>query len=295
MNKMADEIPTFESMFRKSKGLDLAEEAPSEEESTPAEIQRSRVSDKLTDEDGNSRLKHKANVPALENYDQDIRAPQGEVHDADKLKATRKSAGIREMIARECFEKTGRIPDVDFMDTYEVKKAANEADFNEMAEGFADSNRKMEVDDTVDHLKNKLESRDIILPEHRRNFVRDKYLLEEYGTPSRADIDKEYEYEDKTLKPYRSRLSDVANEMAPKLAARPAKAYRGGEDARRSMGPMSDEEELRILNANSGDDFFTDGGNLKTAMRELLKNKYGLSLELAEDISEEFSIGINRS
>lgn len=120
---MADELPTFESMFRKSKGLDLAEEAPSEEEDTPAEIQRSRVSDKLTDEDGNSRLKHKANVPSLENYDQDIRAPQGEVHDADKLKATRKSAGIREMIARECFEKTGRIPDVEFMDTYEVKKA----------------------------------------------------------------------------------------------------------------------------------------------------------------------------
>lgn len=125
---MADELPTFESIFRKSKGLDLAEEAPSEEESTPSEEQRSRVSDKLTDEDGNTRLKHKANVPALENYDQDIRAPQGEVHDADKLKATRKSAGIREMIARECFEKTGRIPDVDFMDTYEVKKAALDAE-----------------------------------------------------------------------------------------------------------------------------------------------------------------------
>jgi hypothetical protein len=251
---MADKLPTFESMFRKSRGLDLAEEAPSEEESTPSEKSK-----------------------------------------ATKTEVIEKSAGIREMIARDCFEKTGRIPDVEFMDTYEVKKAANEADFNEMAEGFADSNRKMEVDDTVDHLKNKLESRDIILPEHRRNFVRDKYLLEEYGTPSRADIDKEYEYEDKTLKPYRSRLSDVANEMAPKLAARPAKAYRGGEDARRSMGPMSDEEELRILNANSGDDFFTDGGNLKTAMRELLKNKYGLSPELAEDISEEFSIGFNRS
>lgn len=110
-------------MFRKSKGLDLAEEAPSEEESSPSEEQRSRVYDKLTDEDGNSRLKHKANVPALENYDQDIRAPQGEVHDADKLKATKKSAGIREMIARECFEKTGRIPDVEFMDTYQFQKA----------------------------------------------------------------------------------------------------------------------------------------------------------------------------
>ena len=128
---MAEEIPTFESMFRKSKGLDLAEEAPSEEESTPSEEQRSRVYDKLTDEDGNSRLKHKANVPALENYDQDIRAPQGEVHDADKLKM-RKSADFREMLARSCFEKTGRIPDVEFMDTYEIRKAADGADFNEM-------------------------------------------------------------------------------------------------------------------------------------------------------------------
>lgn len=87
---MAEELPTFENMFRKSKGLDLAEEVPSEEESTPSEEQRTR-------------------------------APQGEVHDADKLKI-KKSAGIREMIARECFEKTGRIPDVEFMDTYQFQK-----------------------------------------------------------------------------------------------------------------------------------------------------------------------------
>ena len=129
---MAEEIPTFESMFRKSKGLDLAEEAPSEEEFTLSEKQRDRAYDKLTDENGDSRLKYKANVPALENFEQDIRAPQGEVHDADKLKATRKSAGFREMVARKCFEKTGRIPDVEFMDTYEVKKAAVETDINDL-------------------------------------------------------------------------------------------------------------------------------------------------------------------
>lgn len=84
---MADEIPTFESMFRKSKGLDLAEEVPSEEESTPSEESK-----------------------------------------ATKTEVIEKSAGIREMIARECFEKTGRIPDVDFMDTYEVKKAYSSMD-----------------------------------------------------------------------------------------------------------------------------------------------------------------------
>ena len=154
---MAEEIPTFESMFRKSKGLDLAEEAPSEEESTPSEIQLTRVYDKLTDEDGNSRLKHKANVPALENYDQDIRAPQGEVHDADKLKM-KKSAGFREMLARSCFEKTGRIPDVDFMDTYEVKKAAVETDINDL-QGAASTEpirgyRGENVDEGVDDFEN---------------------------------------------------------------------------------------------------------------------------------------------
>lgn len=84
---MAEELPTFESMFRKSKGLDLAEGAPSEEESTPSE--KSKVT---------------------------------------KTETIKKSAGIREMIARECFEKTGRIPDVEFMDTYEVKKAALDAE-----------------------------------------------------------------------------------------------------------------------------------------------------------------------
>lgn len=134
----AYEMESFETMFRKAKGYDMKEEAdtsdyePVDEKKEAQDKQRRAVGDKLTDEDGNSRLKHKANVPALENYDQDIHAPQGEVHDADKLKATKKSAGFREMVARNCFEKTGRIPDVEFMDTYEVKKAADEADFDEM-------------------------------------------------------------------------------------------------------------------------------------------------------------------
>ena len=132
---MVEEIPTFESMFRKSKGLDLAEEAPFEGEPTPEEIQRIRIGDKFTDGDGNSRLEFKANVPGLGNFNPDVNAPQDVVNNADTLKAPkpfRRSAGFREMLARECFEKTGRIPDVEFMDTYEIRKAADGVDFNEM-------------------------------------------------------------------------------------------------------------------------------------------------------------------
>lgn len=64
----------------------------------------------------------------------------------EKAEPVRKTAGIREMIARNCFEKTGRIPDVEFMDTYEVKKAANETDFNEMAETYSRKNRLKELE-----------------------------------------------------------------------------------------------------------------------------------------------------
>lgn len=56
----------------------------------------------------------------------------------EKAEPVRKTAGIREMIARNCFEKTGRIPDVEFMDTYEVKKAANETDFNDLQGAASD-------------------------------------------------------------------------------------------------------------------------------------------------------------
>ena len=40
----------------------------------------------------------------------------------EKAEPVRKTAGIREMIARNCFEKTGRIPDVEFIDTYQFQK-----------------------------------------------------------------------------------------------------------------------------------------------------------------------------
>lgn len=70
----------------------------------------------------------------------------------------RKSAGIREMVARKCFEKTGRIPDVEFMDTYEVKKAANETDINDL-QGAASTEpirgfRGENVDERVDDFEN---------------------------------------------------------------------------------------------------------------------------------------------
>lgn len=61
-----------------------------------------------------------------------------EMESNEKAEPVRKTAGIREMIARNCFEKTGRIPDVEFMDTYEVKKAANETDINDLQGAASD-------------------------------------------------------------------------------------------------------------------------------------------------------------
>ena len=61
-----------------------------------------------------------------------------EMEPNENAEPVRKTAGIREMIARNCFEKTGRIPDVEFMDTYEVKKAANETDINDLQGAASD-------------------------------------------------------------------------------------------------------------------------------------------------------------
>ena len=171
---MAEEIPTFESMFRKSRGLDSAEEA------TPTEMQYA--------------------------------PPQGEVHDADKLKM-KKSAGFREMLARSCFEKTGRIPDVAFMDTYEVKKAADEADFNEMSDGFAAYNKEKEIQDTIDREHEEMEESGIedgLDYRLAERVIRDDI---EEGSETDAGLEAYNKYDRKKNKPIRKELSDTANWM----------------------------------------------------------------------------------
>lgn len=128
---MKDTIPTIKSMLKKSDEPDMKEEydssddVPTDEKAEARERQRTRLGDKVTDADGNSRLVHRANVADLRNFDQDINAPQGNVYDADKLKAPkmRKSTDFRELISRKTFEKTGRIADVEFMDSYQFQKA----------------------------------------------------------------------------------------------------------------------------------------------------------------------------
>ena len=260
---MVEEIPTFESMFRKSKGLDLAEEAPSEEESTPSEEQRSRVYDKLTDEDGNSRLKHKANVPALENYDQDIRAPQGEVHDADKLKM-RKSADFREMVARKCFEKTGRIPDVEFMDTYEVKKAADESDFNEMAEGYAEHNANEEDMD-----------------ERNISFFDEPY----------AQMKAEGQHRRKESKPLRKEISEAVNLTAPMMRQGPDLGFYAGENAKELVGYNTGDPNGRNMTHHMAYNRELEDG-VSSALVNILTKKYGLDAESAQGAAMEFMRGM---
>lgn len=213
---MVEDIPTFESMFRKSKGLDLAEEAPFEGEPTSKEIQSIRVGDKLTDGDGNSRLRHKANVAALENYNPDINAPQGEVHDAEKLKAPkpkasktksfRESAGFREMLARECFEKTGRIPDIEFIDSYSFEKrlypGPTAYGYEEPMLSYKELKMKEDLMNRAQNRKHEIEQEkaDMLKPRLKRVYVGEGPSEgEDYGTrvPDDEDDDEEFmeEYE----------------------------------------------------------------------------------------------------
>lgn len=101
---------------------------------------------------------------------------KGENMETQETQTTRKSMGIREMIARNCFEKSGRIPDVDFMDTYEVKKAANESDFNEMADSYSNKNRQKEIADM-----------DAMLPKGSGSFY-DIENAGEYSNLMRGDL-----------------------------------------------------------------------------------------------------------
>lgn len=189
---MAEEIPTFESMFRKSRGLDLAEGAPFEGGPTADKLRMKKSNAYSPDRDVLEKLASmspEARAALLKQVDElapgtpwDLApkfssgnkgedgawgseeqvlmvpkvghtpGPNGAViggytpytPKSEQTEPIQRSAGFREMVARECFEKTGRIPDVEFMDTYEVKKAADEADFNEMADAYADVMRGKE-------------------------------------------------------------------------------------------------------------------------------------------------------
>ena len=55
---------------------------------------------------------------------------------------------FRALLAYRTFQKTGRTPDVDFFESEYFQKAADETDFNEMADAYSRKNRQKEIADT---------------------------------------------------------------------------------------------------------------------------------------------------
>lgn len=222
---MVEEIPTFESMFRKSKGLDSAEEmAPTGMQYTP---------------------------------------PQGEIHNVDESKV-KKSAGFREMLARSCFEKTGRIPDVEFMDTYEVKKAANEADFNEMSEGYAEHNANEEDMD-----------------ERNISFFDEPY----------AQMKAEGQHRRKESKPLRKEISEAVNLTAPMMRQGPDLGFYAGENAKELVGYNTEDPNGRNMTHHMAYNRELEDG-VSSALVNILTKKYGLDAESAQGAAMEFMRGM---
>lgn len=124
----------------------------------------------------------------------------------------RKSAGFREMVARKCFEKTGRVPDVEFMDSYTVRKAADETDFNEMADGFAAYNKEEEIQDTINRERKEMEEdgvEDGLEFRLAERITRDD--IEDGFADTDAGLEAYNKYDHKKNKPIRKELSDTAN------------------------------------------------------------------------------------
>lgn len=59
---------------------------------------------------------------------------------------SKEDVSFRAMLAYKTFQKSGRVPDVEFMDSYTVRKAADETDFNEMADTYSRKNRLKELE-----------------------------------------------------------------------------------------------------------------------------------------------------
>lgn len=134
-----------------------------------------------------------------------------EMEPNEKAEPVRKNAGIREMIARNCFEKTGRIPDVEFMDTYEVKKAANETDFNEMADAYSRKNRQKEIADSSYHEDIfDIENADLYAGAMRGDILTDADM-DAIETANRKDLAYLREKASKDAQPYGHRIANTVD------------------------------------------------------------------------------------
>jgi hypothetical protein len=124
---------------------------------------------------------------------------------------------FREMVARKCFEKSGMIPDVEFMDSYTVKKAADETDFDEMADAVSNHNREKEI---AAHKKFADDTGDLAFDPYIIENADYYAALKEGREPTFADGIAMGKYHNKQIKSNRQPYSDHARRIAEEIRQR---------------------------------------------------------------------------
>lgn len=127
---------------------------------------------------------------------------------------TKEDVPFRAMLALTTFKKTGRTPDVEFFESEYFQKAANEADFNEMSEGFAAHSTEEEIQDTIDIALDELEKEGVEDGEYYRTLEKDiRDDINEGLIDSATELRAYNKYAHKRDKPIRKELSDTANQI----------------------------------------------------------------------------------
>lgn len=171
---------------------------------------------------------------------------------------------FRAMLAYKTFQKSGRTPDVEFFESDYFKKAADEADFNEMADGYAKQNAYEEDMD-----------------ERNMSFFDEPY----------AQMKAESQYRRKEGKPLRKEISEAVNLTAPRMRRGPDQGFYAGQNAKELVGyntgdPSGGNME-HDMSLNRG---LEDG--VSSALVNILTKKYGLDAESAQGAAMEFIRGI---
>jgi hypothetical protein len=188
---------------------------------------------------------------------------------------------FRALLAYRTFQKTGRTPDVEFFESDYFQKAANEADFNEMAEGFADSNRKNEF----------MEEAKVRYPHNPDAQATYVDSLAQYGEiPTEADDRARLKNAKLMDKPYRKELSDTAQMMAPSIANNPFTADMAGEHAKDIAGYRTGDYGGRNFEYMLGRDKELER-RLKEGLVNILSKNYNMDKSTAQLAADEYIMG----
>lgn len=204
----------------------------------------------------------------------------------------KKSVDFREMVARKCFEKSGMIPDVEFMDSYAVRKAADEADFNEMADAVSNQNRLKEIAETKKRNDRIHGPSSKILDPYRIENADLYARLKRGKQPTEADLLAQERYRYKETKPDRRETSRAINLTIPQVGRGQTNGYNAAQDAKDIVAYNTGSwTGSRMVNSTRNFENVKEG--VKSAIVKLLTENYEMDAKSAQRAAVDFINGIH--